>query len=52
MTIGDILLWLGLAEQVIAAIGEIIDLQEEVTPETMANIKAKMEAAEQGWADA
>jgi len=52
MTIQDILTGLGLAEQIIGAIGDLIDISEEVTPEQMADIRQAMDDAEAAWGDA
>jgi hypothetical protein len=49
MTIGTILQILGYAEPIIEAIGELIDLQDEVSPEKLAELAEKTDAAKKAW---
>ena len=52
MTVKTILVILGIGETIIQAIGDLIDINEEVTPEMIADLKQQIADAEQGWADA
>ncbi len=49
MNIGTILTIIGVAEEVIEAIGELIDLQDDVSPEKLAELASKRDAAKDAW---